>query len=113
MTWKPAFFEPLPPPPSYPEVTWEGTGLVSDVRTPSGGSAGWLVLRGEELEFLADPDAPDTTPVVILGELSSLRAEGVASRVAFDYVLVDREHSDPESTGLAAFRKTWDEERKP
>ena len=60
-----------------------------------------------------DPDAPDTTPVVILGELSSLRAEGVASRVAFDYVLVDREHSDPESTDLAAFRKTWDEERKP
>ena len=45
-------------------------------------------------------------------ELARLRADNVDNRVAFDYVLIDRPHSEPQVTDLAEFKSIWDEENK-
>lgn len=111
---RPALFDAIYTPERYPEIeAWSGLGLVSEVRVPAG-HVGWLVLKDEQLEFLSTggPLGDHATAPRILMELTRLRADKVASQVAFDYVLLDRPHSEPELTDLAEFRAIWDEENK-
>lgn len=106
-------FDVLYVPKRYPKLEkWAGFGTVSEIRVP-GGHVGWLVLQDDALEFLTfgGPSGDNTAPLVVQ-ELSLLRAENVPSAVAFDYVLIDREHSEPELTDLEEFRKAWDSERE-
>ena len=111
--WRPAVFEEVLRPEDYPTVTdWSGPGWVSEIRTPYG-TAGWLVRKDEELEFLSLHDTPDPEPAHILAELRWMRAQDYRNTLAFDYVLIDREHSEPELVDLGEFRKVWDSERKP